>query len=143
MIELVFEVMGPPMGAVRQSRRDAWDPSKAVLRYRAWRDVVRAAFISARNRSGMRLPPADLAPDGINWVAYFPIPESWSQKKRAAAVGQKYQAVPDKDNIEKGFTDPIFKNDSRIYFGSSKKLYDDGRGARLEVTMIWEESQLP
>lgn len=139
MISLSFTVQGAAMGAVRQSRRDIWDPSPAVLRYRDWRDIVRAAYTSARNRHKGKLAPAGLAPDILNWVAYFPIPSSWPKKRQIAAPGQKHQTTPDKDNTEKAILDAIFKSDSRVYDGRATKRYDDGKGARVEVEMIWED----
>lgn len=41
------KVSGKPIAAVRQSRRDKWSPSKSVITYRAWRDMVVLAARSA------------------------------------------------------------------------------------------------
>lgn len=39
------KILGKPIAAVRQSRRDKWSPKKSVVAYRAWRDYV---ILSAR-----------------------------------------------------------------------------------------------
>lgn len=137
MTTLTFTVEGAPRGAVRQSRKDAWKPSLAVQRYRAWRDVVRAAFVSAKNLSKPRIPAS--VPGEVHMIAYLPIPPSWSKKKQLEMVGRPHLSTPDADNIYKGATDPIFEQDGGIHFESCRKRYDDGRGPHLEITMIWED----
>lgn len=143
MIELVFEVMGPPMGAVRQSRRDVWDPSKAVLKYRAWRDDARIAYRNARVRLKPPIPPIEMAPDELHLTAFFPIPPSWPKKRREEAPGTPHMTVPDSDNTAKAILDACFERDSRTHVLSVRKLYEDLRGPRLVVQMDWYETQLP
>lgn len=71
-------------------------------------------------------------------LAVFPIPKSWSAKKRAAAlVGQIRPTVkPDWDNIGK-MTDAmkgiVFVDDAMIVDGRVKKIY--GERPRLVVTV--------
>lgn len=47
---VAVKVDSKPIAAVRQSRRDSWNPKRSVVAYRAWRDLV---VLMARN-AGLR-----------------------------------------------------------------------------------------
>lgn len=104
-----------PIGAPRQSRRDAWDPSRRVVRYRAWKD----RFVPACKAAGWSL--------GSELHAEFEIamPDSWSKKKKAAHLGALHHQRPDIDNICKAVMDS---------FG-----LEDGHVASLRVMKRWAE----
>lgn len=82
-----------PVAAPRQSRRDAWDPSPAVSRYRTFRDEVRLAARAA----GYELGPV------LRIRFELPMPASWSGAKRRRLRGAPHQSKPDVDNLVKGF----------------------------------------
>jgi Holliday junction resolvase RusA-like endonuclease len=107
------------------TRSDKWKKRDCVLRYRAWCDVARAAA------------PAHLPerPSILAVTAYLPFPESWSQKKKEAHKGQPHQTKPDWDNIAKSVGDALWGEDSTIYKGSCTKLWDDGEGPRVEISV--------
>jgi Holliday junction resolvase RusA-like endonuclease len=69
----------------------------------------------------------------VSWVAYFPIPQSWSKKKKAEMAGQLHRQVPDRDNVDKAILDALFKDDSGIAAGHIEKRWDDGNGPRIEL----------
>lgn len=69
-----------PTPAPRQVRRDAWKPSAAVLRYRAFRDEVAARKVWAPT-------PGDVL------VFLMPIPRSWNQRKRLEHDGMPHLAL--------------------------------------------------
>lgn len=120
-----FTIKGDPMGAPRQTRRDTWRPRACVLRYRAWKDDARAA-------SPANLPTS---PVSVSIIAYLPIPDSWSARKKADMGGKLHQSKPDWDNIAKGVCDALWEQDSCIAIGSTTKRWDDGKGPRIEITV--------
>lgn len=104
-----------PIGAPRQTRRDAWKPSPAVVRYRAWKDKFRPACEAA----GWTLGP--------EFRAEFEIamPASWSKKKKAAMNGQPHQQKFDVDNLTKACLDAFGEDDAFVH--------------TLQVTKRWAE----
>jgi len=71
----------------------------------------------------------------LSWTAYFPMPESWSKKRKTAMRGQAHYSKPDRDNVDKAILDALFEQDSGISNGTLAKLWDDGKGPRIEITM--------
>jgi Holliday junction resolvase RusA-like endonuclease len=76
-------------------------------------------------------PPVDIDV-GLMFVAVFPVPDSWSAKKRAAALAGDIRPTkkPDLSNIQKALEDGmnavVFKDDSQITeSGGSKKIYGE------------------
>lgn len=81
------------------------------------------------------------APLSLSWRAYFEIPASWSKKRQAEMAGQPHQQKPDRDNIDKAIMDALFDDDAGVAFGTTAKYWDDGKGARIELELVWEEAQ--
>lgn len=104
-----------PTPAPRQVRRDAWKPSAAVLRYRAFRDEVAARKVWAPT-------PGDVL------VFLMPIPRSWNQRKRLEHDGMPHLAKPDVDNLAKALLDAVYGNDSHIWAVSAFKLWSSTPG---------------
>lgn len=123
--------MADPMGAPRQSRRDAWDPRDCVLRYREFRDKAREACTG--------FPDRHITGDffGIFVFAHIRMPASWGKKKRALMAGQIHRQKPDEDNILKGVKDAIFAKDEGVSGGTCWKFwaYDDDT-PRLDVFLL-------
>jgi Holliday junction resolvase RusA-like endonuclease len=76
-------------------------------------------------------PPVDIDV-GLMFVAVFPVPDSWSAKKRAVALAGDIRPTkkPDLSNIQKALEDGmnavVFKDDSQITeSGGSKKIYGE------------------
>ncbi len=102
-----------PIGAPRQTRRDAWKPSAAVQRYRAWKDAFRPACEAA----GWALGP-ELVVEFL-----VEMPKSWSKKKRAEMVGQPHQQKPDLDNCCKSVMDAFGKDDGFVHTINARKTW--------------------
>lgn len=107
---------------------DRWAKRPAVLRYRAYGDLLRWHRAS--------LPEAYLL------VACFTPPASLSAKRQAQMIGQVHQRKPDASNLQKAIEDHLMPNaDQRIYDGRCIKLWGnldlvciiDTRGRRLET----------
>ncbi len=108
-----LQVIGvTPRPAPRQSQRDKWKPSKAVLEYRAFRDEI-----------GYKLK--ELPADFFHAVFLLPMPRSWSEKKKSENAGWPHLPKPDKDNLEKGLIDAVYRNrdDSHVWNTASTKLW--------------------
>jgi len=96
-----------------------------VVRYREWADRARAA-------AGGAIPPAA---DHAEIVVYLPLPQSLSQKKRAALAGTPHKVKPDIDNLIKSSLDALLKRDQGIHQISAKKFWEDENGPRVEITL--------
>jgi len=112
-----------PMGKPRMTQRDKWAKRDCVLRYHAFADKLREYF-----------KDIDLSCiHSLSWTAYFPMPDSWSKKKKRNMRGQPHWNKPDRDNVDKAILDALFKNDSGISIGILSKRWDDGDGARIDI----------
>lgn len=74
-------------------------------------------------------------------AAYFPVPESYSKKKKALALtGElRYTKKPDTDNLSKikdALNSVAFKDDSQVYFEEVYKGFD--ANPRLEVRIVYD-----
>jgi Holliday junction resolvase RusA-like endonuclease len=70
--------------------------------------------------------------------AYFAVPQSWSAKKRAAALGGAIRPTkrPDWENVAKmldAFNGVIWRDDAQVVSGLIEKYYSDRPRLRVEV----------
>lgn len=119
-----------PTGKPRMTRKGTHKP--AAMRYWAYKDTIKAEIY--------RQKPNLKNVIGLSWTAYFTMPRSWTKKKKRELKGQLHFQVPDRDNIDKGILDAIFKNDSHIATGTLEKRWDDGNGGRLELEFIYAQT---
>lgn len=115
MDDLVFIVAGEPKGKGRPrfSRKTgrAYTPPQTVK----YENLVRFCFTQEYPYH----KPCECAL-GVTIIAYYPIPKSWSKKKKALAAEQKVPKVtkPDADNIIKAVCDGLngvaWKDDAQI-----------------------------
>jgi len=121
-----FVVPGHPFGKQRSRSTKSgrhYTPQETV-RYENL--VMMQAMQAMQDR-----PPVDIDV-GLMFVAVFPVPDSWSAKKRAAALAGDIRPTkkPDLSNIQKALEDGmnavVFKDDSQITeSGGSKKIYGE------------------
>jgi len=123
-----FVVAVEPMGKPRMTQRDMWKQRPAVMRYRAYCDVIRAA-------AGVADKVTVRGPVGLIVTAYFTMPRSWSERERAKLGGTAHTQKPDADNILKGVADALFENDEMVYTQYVVKWWDDGSVPRLEIIL--------
>ena len=108
-----------PCPAPRQVRSDKWDPRPAVVRYRAFRDKVRAL--------GVQIPAS-----GVVAIRFeIAVPPSWSDVRKARAIGQPHQQRPDLDNLVKSLLDACLKKDAHVWSTASVKVW--GRTGRIWI----------
>ena len=110
-----------PIGKPRMTQSDKWKKRPAVVRYYAFKDELRKAV--------GELGDVEI----LSWVAYLPIPKSWTKKKKLEMKGKPHRQKPDRDNIDKAILDALFKDDSGIAGGTIFKYWDDGKGTRLVI----------
>jgi Holliday junction resolvase RusA-like endonuclease len=125
---MTFITYGTPIGKPRMTRRDTWKQRPCVVRYRQWCDALRAS-------AGLTDKVTFVKPHHLTMVAYFSIPSSWPKRLKLAAAGQPHACKPDIDNVCKGLMDAILEQDQNIFSLACQKRWDDGKGARIEVTL--------
>lgn len=111
---------GDIVGKPRMARGDTWKKRPATSRYWAFK----AAIQRVAEQQNFRL-----ADQHVIMVAY-PMPKSWSAKKKSEMDGKPHRQRPDIDNILKGIYDALLQEDSVIwavnivkYWGYSGKIY--------------------
>jgi Holliday junction resolvase RusA-like endonuclease len=106
-----FEIT--PMPAPRQNRADRWKKRPVVLRYRAYSDALREACLAADFVLG----------EQIYMEFHFPMPASWSKKKKTLMLGNPKKSRPDTDNVCKGIMDSLLPEDCKVWHIEAKKFW--------------------
>lgn len=132
---LAFTVPGAPIakGRPRISTRGgtvrAFTPAKTV----AYEGLIAMAAQSAMDGAAPYLGPVS-----VSVTATFPIPESWSAKKKAAALW--HTGRPDGDNLLKavgdGLNGVVWKDDSQVASARIIKCYGAVPGLTVEVAPL-------
>ena len=114
------------------TQRDVWKKRPVVLRYHDYCDRIKEAA-----------PNLVLTADvyAVDVMAFIAMPKSWSQKKKAAHVGQMHRAKPDWDNIGKAICDALFREDSGIADGRTRKFWCPEGEQRTEVKVSFHVHQ--
>lgn len=101
--------------------------------------IIRLACEYAMVRQKAKMFPKDMAL-GARFTAYYPIPKSFSKKKRAQAIDGAIAPVvkPDADNVEKLILDALNKvayyDDAQICYVEKWKKY--GEMPRIELSVF-------
>lgn len=126
----VFEVT--PMSKPRMTRRDRWANREVVMRYRAYKDIIRL------QTGSWKMPQL-----GAIIVFHIPMPRSWSNKKKEALVKTPHaqRTRNDLDNHLKALFDALESEDGHIYHCEVLKLWTSGPG-KIEIWYPLEEATL-
>jgi Holliday junction resolvase RusA-like endonuclease len=105
-----------PMGAPRQTRSDTWKRRPCIVRYRAFKDELRAGVAK---EGGVPPMPAGL-------ILHFgcAMPPSWSKRQKSAMAGQPHRQKPDIDNMTKAVMDCLWPD-------------GDGMISKVTATKVW------
>lgn len=128
---LRFQVPGTPQGKgrARFGNGRTYTPAKTV----AYEGLIALAAQDAMAGRELIDGPVHLVVTAI-----FPIPKSWSPKKRAAA--QWHTSKPDGDNMLKAVGDGLngiaFKDDSQVVCAKVTKQYGDKPGLDVLVEAL-------
>lgn len=79
-------------------------------------------------------------PVKLNIVAYFPMPKSWSKRRRAEMDGKHHTKKPDKDNVEKAICDGLngtaWVDDCLVADGRTVKRWANFAGTFVRIEEI-------
>ena len=104
------------------TRSDKWNTRRIVANYWDYKKEVAICF------KGEQLPENYLL------VFYLPMPKNWSKKKKNEQRNQPHTCRPDKDNLEKGFLDALYTEDSQAWDGRVVKLW--GEQGKIDIYQI-------
>lgn len=137
---VTIDLAGPPQGKGRgravankaTGRVSVYTPGKT----RTYEAQLRYA---AQERMGERLPT--FHPVRVNVTARFQIAESWSKKKKAAALaGSIWPCTkPDADNLLKcldSLNGIVWADDRQVVVATIRKIYSDRPGLTIEVDSL-------
>lgn len=119
------------MGKPRMTRRDTWKQRDCVVRFREYKDFVRAAMETWPKAEDVQLLVIE--------ARYYP-PASVSNRKRAAMLGTLKRTAPDPDNIEKGLLDTWWGQDQAVGDTMVRRRWWDAD--QIVVRMYLDESIL-
>ena len=107
---------------------------KPNIRSKRWKDWRRWAdgLIALAQVRGWRPGPE---PELLKVVAYFAIPQSWPAERKLSAVGAPHRQKPDANHLWNAVADALYQRDERIACCYCLKLWDDGKGPRLEIAL--------
>ena len=112
-----------PVAKPRMTQSDRWKKRPCVMKYWAFKDLVRLA--------GIKLPEG-----GSHVIFHMPMPKSWSKKKRAEMDGKPHKLKIDIDNLTKALLDAIFNDDKIVWNIWVTKLWS--YSGKIEVGLISE-----
>lgn len=95
-----------PCSAPRMVQGDRWKQRAPVLKYRKFKDDLRAAVLDLGQQ------PETILPECPWLVFHLPVPPSWSQRKKRETIGQPHTSKPDIDNLIKATLDTLLSQDS-------------------------------
>lgn len=130
---VIIQVAGPPRGKGRPRFSRATGRAYTDAATRAYEGDLRAYAVDA-----MRGRDLFAGPVLLKLMAIFPIPGTWSKKKRAAALAGAVRPTvkPDLDNILK-LTDAlngvVWVDDKQVVAITQIKVYGERPALRLEV----------
>ena len=128
-----FTIYGNPIAKPRMTQKDKWAKRDCVMRYRAWKEKA----LIQTNELFPHFSLDNRDPMIVSWVAYFPISQSWSEKKKNEMIAKPHRVKPDRDNIDKAILDALFESDQGIAGCNYMwKYWDDGNGPRIELEIF-------
>ena len=130
-----FEIVGEPQGKGRPrfSTRGGFVKTYTPEKTASYENFVKLCYLN--KYKGQKLDGEIIA----EIIAYFPIPKSFSKKKRSEAIEGKIRPTkkPDTDNIAKTILDSLngiaFEDDKQVVALLVKKLY--GEEAKVVVVL--------
>lgn len=114
------------VGKPRMTQRDKWQQRPNVVRYRVFADRLRAAL-------GMVDKLTLSRPARLHVVCEFPMPATWSEKKKRETGGTPHTSKPDINNILKGIEDALIENDQLVYEQSGTKYWSEDGEPKIIV----------
>ena len=111
-----YEIAITPMGKPRMVRSDSWKKRPCVTRYWAFKDELNYLCNQAGYRQGEELYA----------TFHFPMPKSWTKKKRLEKVGQRHDQKSDVDNTSKAILDCLLPSgDEKVHLLAVNKVWSE------------------
>lgn len=142
MSQIIIWLAGPPQGKGRHRSAVRRNGDKVFVHQ--YSDATTAKYETQLRIVGTQemdgKPPLD-GPLRVRITALFPVPESWSKRKREQALDGKVHPTvkPDWDNIGKlcdGLNQVCWKDDKQIVEGTVRKQYSLVPGLLIVITLI-------
>jgi Holliday junction resolvase RusA-like endonuclease len=113
-----------PMGKPRMVQSDKWRTNpRHPDPVRRQREVVTRYWQYKSDLQKLCLFNKFVLQETIDMTAYFPMPDSWSMKKKKAMENMPHQQKPDGDNVLKGFLDALTTSDEKIWDKRVRKFW--------------------
>ncbi len=109
---------------------------KRLLRIERYNNY-KIELLAEAKRNQFTLPAA-----GLSVTFYFPMPKTWSKKKRKQYHGTFMQSRPDLDNILKGFFDSLVSEDKHIANINATKRWADFPTGWIECSLTEQPNQV-
>ena len=108
-----------------------------MLRYRAWADLARAKYREAKRTEFPEIKfLGQIRYKRVSAMMFFQMPAGLNPATKKRMKGKPHDHTPDWDNLSKALCDALYPTgDEHIYDGRVQKFWDDGNGARVEVTL--------
>ena len=118
----LFDII--PMGAPRLSQSDKWKTNHNHLDPNKRQRGCVTEYFAFKNKLILQAYQLNFELGKIFDALYLiPMPNSWSEKKKAKMNGFPCEVKPDTDNITKAIKDTLRKNDSDIWFEKAEKRW--------------------
>lgn len=140
MTEIRFLVPETPKGKARP-RFSTWSGQVRTYTPESTKQFENLVHWYSKQAMGERHPFPKEVPVSVDVKACFPVPSSYSKKKREACLNGtiKHTKKPDCDNVLKAVCDPmnktVFWDDSQVFQTSVEKVYCDGNRGYLEIVV--------
>jgi Holliday junction resolvase RusA-like endonuclease len=138
MAGVLVELPGVPHGKGRPrfARRGNFVMAYTPAKTRTYESMLQGAAIEAMNGR----PPLE-GPLRVEVEAVFPVPQSWPQKRKAAALIGLVRPTsrPDWENLAKtldAFNAVVWRDDAQVVRGTIEKRYGEVPHLRVEVFTV-------
>lgn len=138
---MIFEIKGQPRGKARA--RTFYDNRIGKMRSvtpeatKSYEDLIRWSFVAQGGKYG-----GNTAAFKVEISARYEVPQSWSKKKRSAALdGSIFPKVkPDCDNIVKSVLDALnsiaYYDDRQVVYVSCRKKYAEEGSVLVKIEEV-------
>lgn len=137
---------GPPQGKARHRSAVRHKGNKVfVQQYSDAKTVKYETQLRIIGTQAMQGNPPFDGPISVYMTCFFPVPDSWSNKKRLEALAGRIRPTvkPDWDNVGKlcdGLNQVCWKDDKQIVDGRVVKLYSTTPGVQIDIIPLNSET---
>jgi Holliday junction resolvase RusA-like endonuclease len=122
MIEYPVKLAITGVPKPRMTQSDKWRSRPCTARYWAFKDELLSIWGDRE------------LPDTFHAIFTMPMPDGWSEKRKAIFNGKPHQAKPDGDNLLKAFQDSLLSDDAAIWDVRVTKLW--GMEGSIEIRLL-------